>query len=516
MKKLLLGDSPTFASTDSRESRGSRVGFAWGQTFHSDERGSISIASVFALILLAFLLGLVMNTTRQADHRIKLQNAADAAALSGGNVMSRALNTVAFTNHLTSDVLALTAFFREASEGKSRDLALEALDHWSRIAPHLQSSEFPKFAQLGEEIPLKVSVETRMVETYLLWAQTMSQSMLPVLESILAEEAIRQFQHAILDHTPRIVQTAVDEIVARHSQAWPSPRRVRAVLWRTMGEPVGGPSEVTLRTIPIIDPLLDPVTNPNSEIDAARDIRDQLAHHYLDEWNNESLRAFDSYGKMSCFAQIWRSITCGELDTLLEENAVRNLPIRLRNPAEGNIAGLDPTEQDYAYVLVVYADAINDQVATIFRNPSVADQIAFSQVQVFVRSPRLRATSIWHAFEESFQFTDQTHLGGMPRDFAFDPPLQAANRSARVEHAIYDHVDELHHEYLAWVWGVRREGGHAWDSFSQNWQTQLVPATASQLPIILSTPPSLSGWSDVNPPNLLNMTPEDMQRLTQH
>lgn len=504
----------TLSSDRSRELQdGLRRLKRFSSMLHRDQGGSISLASVFALILLAFLLGLIMNTTRQADHRIKLQNAADAAALSGGNVMSRALNTVAFTNHLTSDVLALTAFFREASEGKSRDLALEALDHWSRIAPHLESSEFPKFAQLGSEIPRKVSVETRMVETYLLWAQTMSQSMLPVLESILQEEAIRQFQHALLDNTPRIVQTAVDEIVNRHAQSWPTPRRMRAVLWRVWGEPVNGPNELVLRTIPIVDPLFDPTVDPNAEIRQAREVRDELAHRYLDEWNDESLRAFDRYGKMSCFAQIWRSITCGELQTLLDENATRNLPVRLRNFSEGAVVGIDPIERDYAYVLVVYADSINDRVATIFRNPSTTDQIAFAQVQVFVRSPRLRAASIWHAFEQSFQFYDETHLGGMPRDFAFDPPLQAANRSARVEHAFYH---ELHDEYSAWLWSVRREREHSWDSFSQNWQAQLVPATTGQLPLILSTPPALSGWSEVNPPNLMTMTSDDMQRLTQH
>ncbi|MDP7377414.1 MAG: pilus assembly protein TadG-related protein, partial [Pirellulaceae bacterium] len=50
---------------------------------NSDESGSISLASVFALVLLAYLLGLVMNSARQADQRVKLQNAADAAAHSG-------------------------------------------------------------------------------------------------------------------------------------------------------------------------------------------------------------------------------------------------------------------------------------------------------------------------------------------------------------------------------------------------------------------------------------------------
>ncbi|MCA9107139.1 MAG: hypothetical protein KDA83_17095 [Planctomycetales bacterium] len=506
-RELLLGDR-TGANEATRPSR--RIG---ASDLHADDRGSISLASVFALVLLAYLLGLVMNTTRQADHRIKLQNAADAAAISGGNLMSRTLNSVAFTNHLTSDVLALTAFFREAAEGKSRNLALEALDNWSRIAPHLSGSEFPKFAELGDDIPLKVSVETRMVETYLQWAAAMSESMLPVLETMLQDQLINEFQRDLVDQMPRIIQLAVDEVVARHAQSWPYPGRARAVLWRTAGEPVNGPSETVLRTVPVVDPLRDPTSDPPREIETAREVRDALAHRYLDEWNDESLRAFDRFGKMSCFAQIWRSFTCGELERLLEENAGRNIPIRLREPSEGGAFVLNPVERDFSFVLVVYADPINDRVATLFRNPTIADEIAFSQIQVFVRQPRLRATSIWHGFEQNYWLTDDRHLGGMPRDFAFDMPLQAANRSSRVEQA---HYHELIYEWHNWLYGVRREGAHAWDSFSQNWQTQLVPATTDQMSLIISTPPGLPGWQEVRPPNLSLLSADETQRLTQH
>ena len=46
---------------------------------HRDQRGSISIASVFALLLLVFLLGMVMNSGRQVDQKVKMQNAAGAS-----------------------------------------------------------------------------------------------------------------------------------------------------------------------------------------------------------------------------------------------------------------------------------------------------------------------------------------------------------------------------------------------------------------------------------------------------
>ena len=52
-----------------------------------DERGSISIVSVFAVLFLAMLLGMVMNVGRHVDGKLRMQNAADAAAYSGGVVL---------------------------------------------------------------------------------------------------------------------------------------------------------------------------------------------------------------------------------------------------------------------------------------------------------------------------------------------------------------------------------------------------------------------------------------------
>ncbi|MGA2255300.1 MAG: flp pilus-assembly TadE/G-like family protein, partial [Thermoguttaceae bacterium] len=71
---------------------------------HCDERGSISIVSVFAVMFLTMLLGMVMNVGRHVDGKIRMQNAADSAAYSGGVVLARGMNTLAFTNNLLCDV----------------------------------------------------------------------------------------------------------------------------------------------------------------------------------------------------------------------------------------------------------------------------------------------------------------------------------------------------------------------------------------------------------------------------
>jgi hypothetical protein len=71
--------------------------FVW--RLQRDERGALSIVSVFTLVLLVFLLGMVVNAARQVDQKVKLQNAADSSAYAGGIVLARSMNTLAFTNH---------------------------------------------------------------------------------------------------------------------------------------------------------------------------------------------------------------------------------------------------------------------------------------------------------------------------------------------------------------------------------------------------------------------------------
>ncbi|MBC7353072.1 MAG: hypothetical protein H5U08_11990, partial [Thermogutta sp.] len=74
-----------------------------------DDSGAMSVVAVFAVLLLTILLGMVMNVGRAVDHKVRLQNAADAVAYSGGVVIARGMNALAFSNHLLCDIFALTA-----------------------------------------------------------------------------------------------------------------------------------------------------------------------------------------------------------------------------------------------------------------------------------------------------------------------------------------------------------------------------------------------------------------------
>ncbi len=183
---------------------------------HRDEQGAISIASVFALMLLAMLLGMVINSGVQADHKIRLQNAADAATYSGGLVLARGMNTLSFTNHLLCDVFALTAYMREARDRSAESMTPETLAAWEYVAPVFANGNVPKFSALGRAIQQKIPREREMIRSFSDWAAAASKLVLPTLERILAQRSIPQFQRALVIATPQLAQVAADEIAQEH------------------------------------------------------------------------------------------------------------------------------------------------------------------------------------------------------------------------------------------------------------------------------------------------------------
>ena len=116
---------------------------------HRSEHGTISILSVFAVLLLAMLLGMVMNVGHHVDGKIRMQNAADAVAYSGAVVIARGLNTLAFTNHLLSDVFALTAFMREARDRNSEQYVPSILAAWNEVGPVFAEVGLPEVPATG-------------------------------------------------------------------------------------------------------------------------------------------------------------------------------------------------------------------------------------------------------------------------------------------------------------------------------------------------------------------------------
>ncbi len=141
------------------------------------------------------------------------------------------------------------------------------------MAPVFSSSGFPKFTALGSAIQQKVPLEQQMVDSYSAWAKSVSDQVLPMMEEILSEELIPQYQRAVVVAFPEIAQAAARETAARNGE--PDHRRgpMFGVLWRTDARPVGGDAESSYspddRTLPVVDPELDSLPNQDEYVQTA-------------------------------------------------------------------------------------------------------------------------------------------------------------------------------------------------------------------------------------------------------
>jgi len=463
---------------------------------HSDQQGQITILTVFAVLMLTIVLGMVMNAGHHVDDKIRMQNAADAAAYSGGVVLARGMNTLAFTNHLLCDVFALTAFMREARDRNAESFVPSILGAWNEQGGVLAGSGFPKFDRLGMAITQKVPREQQLVASYGEWASAASARVLPMLEEILAQELIPRYQRAVLEAFPDMAQQAAMEVARESSQPDHGRGPMLAALWRTDGQVVGGAIEVVDRTLPAIDPVSDLLLDRQHYISQARSQRRSLARRYLNDWNREAMYVFDREAKMSQFGNLWRSFTCGQLERLLEvEYPQSNLPMLIGSePLEAP----DPAAalaEDYTFVAVAYWKKRPVALARVFDSPVEGDQTAFAQVRLFV--PRSRLVWIWHRPNWS-----PTPIGGVPGEFR-TLPGETDPGGPRGEGR----------------WIVGRQGvPTSWNLLNQHWTCQLVPATGPNLEVILQTLPPLPEFADadIQLPSLGPLTNDDITQISIH
>lgn len=491
---------------------------------HRDETGAISLLTVFTVLGFAGLLGMVINVGRSIDSKVRRQHAADAATYTGTVILARGMNCVAFANHMLCDVFAMTAYMREGRDRNAESMVPDTLAAWSRIAPIFQGSQFEKFQRLGQAMPQRIQQEQELVTAFSEMTAAKSQMCLPVLEYILGmpeslngqpfdgggggsggQDAARthlipEFQRAVVLAIPEVVQLAMQEVTEQHlgGRATSGPQAGRgpmSALWRSRVIRVGDRYEQDPleRTLPALDPTREGYdAQARSEVlayaDAARGRRDQLAGHYLDQWNfdrgfdlgpfhreyrNEGVRV---YAKMSRFHDFWRIFTCGQLIRLLrEEYPNTNLPHMMRRYSDGR----DPIEADHMFVGTVFNPSGQNFMPGMFegrRTPGQPpdDFMTFAQAFLFLPEVRYVNGSHWLC----------------PAAREFDGGLLGE------DHCV-DHWPQ------------------EWSLFSQNWLARLVPATTSNLDQILQVGPGQSMPGVRNPP-LGNLTTRQIRRVSFH
>jgi hypothetical protein len=77
------------------------------QRFHADEDGKITFVSIFTVLSMIMLTGLIMNTIVSVKEKLEMQNAADVAAYTTNLWRARAMNAITTTNHLMGEATAV-------------------------------------------------------------------------------------------------------------------------------------------------------------------------------------------------------------------------------------------------------------------------------------------------------------------------------------------------------------------------------------------------------------------------
>jgi hypothetical protein len=481
---------------------------------HRDEGGAITLLSLFTILGFAMLLGMVINVGQSVDSKVRRQNAADAATYSSTVMLARGMNCVAFSNHLLSEVFALTAYLREGRDRNAEQLVPPILAAWEQMAPVFARSQFPKFARVGGVLPTRIRQEREAVEAFGELSALKARMMLPVFEYILGipeykdgqpfgadpQQAARthlipEFQRAVVRVIPQIASRVALDLARRHLGNGTGTRTTQAALWRSRVARVGSQSEEDPleRTLPAVDPApegYDAQTNGAvlSYLSSARDARNSLAHRYLDEWNNDStfdLGPFYSYGladgvqssaMLSQFYYLWRTFTCGQLNRLLgEEYPTTNMPHMMRRYSDGR----DAIESDHMFVGTVFSPGGNSFLPGLFdgrrsnNNPQGASPHTLTFTQAFLLLPRPRYTN-----GPNWLCPRTDRMGGTQGYYHCGDP-----------------------------WPTD------WNLFSQNWGVKLVPATVRRLDEILTTSP---GAMSVQIRPLGNLSTQEIRRISFH
>ncbi|MBN1395773.1 MAG: hypothetical protein JW959_12190 [Pirellulales bacterium] len=455
------------------------------KNLHRNEDGVISILAVFTVLALTVLLGMVMNVGRQADGKIRMQNAADAAAYSGAMELTRGMNTLSFTNRLLCEVFALTAILREGRDRNVESYLPRILDAWNNAADKFAEADLPMFADLARAIDEKTPDEQELADRYLAWIEGVSVLQLPAFESVLSGELIPKFQRALLQYYPDVAQEAADRAARLNGTPDFGRGAMRAALWRTTGELVACPA------LPVVDPTVDA-----SYLDAAREQRNNWAHNYLNQWNAETMAFFDRFGgKMSRFGELWRGFTCGQLEKLIDEYPNSNLPMQIVVSTDSQNEYI---ETNFTFIATAYWSKTRVTAPNLFGNPIRGDVlVTYAQARVFV--PERHLTYYWWSPSSSGV---SVSLGGVPGE---GPSLSLSAGSSAPGGGISQ-------RYVGYE-SVPTD----WTLFNQHWTCQLTPATAEMLPAILqTTPTTIPELGDKQLPSLGSMSLEEIQEISLH
>jgi len=479
---------------------------------HRNQRGTISILSVFTVLVLTMLLGMVMNAGRQVDGKIRMQAAADAITYSGAAAMARGMNTLAFTNHVLCEVFALTAWLEEARDQNAKTFVPRILAAWHDAGAVMAASGNGRVRAVGQAVLQKVPLEQTVVDTFSAWAEAVSSLMLPIMTGILDQQLISEYQRLVVDYWPDVAQATAAEVALRHGLPPYGRGTMRAQLfWPDLTPFVGGQN--LSRSLPAVDPMID-----TSRAREAREQRAMFARWSLELWNRATLRFFHSgasseYGgsaRLSMFYPLWNTFTCGRLTELLGRHHDINLPFLIlddlapsasasasddddETPAEAVASNKNVSlENNYIVLGVVRWNALSALMPRLFTSPVPTAPLTFAEAHYFVPKRRRVWTKVTVVSGYFTTGPEMPGFGGVPGEI-LDPPSQGVSDPGLI--GVPGTNEETGDSY--WVVTQESAGGlpvralfyvpnfaeygsvanrDSWTLFNQNWTARLTPA----------------------------------------
>ncbi len=130
--------------------RGRQCTTAWSRV-HQDERGSVAIVNVIAVMFCCLLVVWITNIGLVTHQKVEAQNAADAMAYSGTLWLARGMNAVTATNHVIGEMMSFV-ILHEAIGGQRLEGGVDGPADTERVDAALDAAQAAASA-LGARTP---------------------------------------------------------------------------------------------------------------------------------------------------------------------------------------------------------------------------------------------------------------------------------------------------------------------------------------------------------------------------
>lgn len=180
---------------------------------HRDERGMLTMVNTITVTACTLMIVFIINVGHVADEKIEMQNAADAAGVTGTTIMARGMNAVTATNHVIGEMTGMVIVHHavgghnldndETGDTQSIDAQLDAAHKAYLAAGGSQDIAYDTVREQdgvqASDGSAEMESKKRLKEllTYVYWSKTAAEIMKKIPYTRPAGEALHAAMHAL-------------------------------------------------------------------------------------------------------------------------------------------------------------------------------------------------------------------------------------------------------------------------------------------------------------------------------